>query len=251
MPGIVLVAAITLACVVGPLGHLGWTADGEGLAEGPARAGAMLALFRWLGAPPFRTSPARADALALDPGARTARFDFERAGLEGWRSVDGQWVTEEMAGAPNGRRVLVQRALKNAFNVIVAPGGPYRDVDVSVRFKPISGHEDASGGIVFRFTAGRYYVVRANALENNFRLYYYDRGRQQLASATVEPPALGQWHTIRVVAVGDRMQGYLNGKLLLDHRDSRFRAGQVGLWTKADSVTAFDDLIVRGVTGGS
>jgi hypothetical protein len=134
--------------------------------------------------------------------------------------------------------------------VIVAPGGPYADVDVFVRFKPMSGREDASGGIVFRFSEGRYYVVRANALEDNFRLYYYDRGRHQLASARVQPPALGQWHTIRVVAVGDQIQAYLNGKLLLDHRDTRFRSGQVGLWTKADSVTAFDDLVIRGVKAG-
>jgi hypothetical protein len=140
--------------------------------------------------------------------------------------------------------------VRNAFNVIVAPGGPYHDVDVSVRFKPVSGREDASGGIVFRFGDGRYYLIRANALENNVRLYAYDNGRRQLASATVEPPALGQWHSMRVVAVGDRLQGYLNGKLVLEHRDSRFRAGQVGLWTKADSVTAFDDFIVRGVGAG-
>ena len=111
----------------------------------------------------------------------------------------------------------------------------------------MAGREDASGGIVFRFHDGRYYVVRANAREDNFRLYSYDRGRHQLASAHVAPPALGQWHTIRVVAVGDRIQAYLNGALLLDHRDARFRAGRVGLWTKADSVTAFDDLVVKGV----
>jgi hypothetical protein len=92
-------------------------------------------------------------------------------------------------------------------------------------------------------------VVRANALENNFQLYYYDRGRHQLASARVEPPALGQWHTVRVVAVGDHIQAYLNDQLLLDHRDTRYRAGQVGLWTKADSVTAFDELVVRGAKG--
>ncbi len=188
--------------------------------------------------------------LGLPPGVPVDRFDFEQKGLEGWRSVDGQWGIEEMGGAPSGKRVLVQRAARNAFNVIVAPGGPYTDVDVSVRFKPISGREDASGGIVFRFSEGRYYVLRANALENNFRLYYYDRGRRQLASVTVEPPTLGQWHTLRVVAVGDRIQGYLNGKLLLDHRDTRFRSGQVGLWTKADSVTAFDDLVIRGVGAG-
>src|SRR5258708_21752423 len=125
---------------------------------------------------------------------------------------------------------MVHRATGIRFNGSVAPGGPFADVDVWERFKPISGREDASGGIVFRFTEGRYYVVRANALENNFRLYYYDRGRRQLASATVEPPALGQWHTVRVVAVGDRMQGYLYGELLLDQREAPVRSAQVGLW---------------------
>src|SRR5204862_546800 len=83
------------------------------------------------------------------------------------------------------------------------------------------------------FDAGRYYVIRANALENNFRLYYYDHGRYQLASARVYPPLLGQWHTMRVVAVGDHIQGYLDGKLLIDHRDARYRSGKVGLWTYA------------------
>jgi hypothetical protein len=175
------------------------------------------------------------------------RFDFETAGLESWTSVSGQWAIEEMADAPSGRKVLVQRATRNEFDVIVAPPGPFTDVDVTMKFKPISGREDASGGIVFRFSDGKYYVLRANALEDNFRLYAYDRGRQQLASARVTPPALGQWHTIRVIAVGDRIQAFLNGALLIDHRDGRFRAGRVGLWTKADSVTAFDDLVIRGV----
>lgn len=166
--------------------------------------------------------------------------------IEGWNVVDGQWSVEEMADAPSGKPVLVQRAVKNAFNVIVAPSGPYADVDVSMTFKPIAGREDASGGIVFRFVDGTYYVIRANALEDNFRLYVYDKGRRQLATARVTPPALGRWHTIRVVAAGDHIQGWLNGRLLLDHRDSHLSAGRVGVWTKADSVTAFDDLTVRG-----
>jgi hypothetical protein len=174
-------------------------------------------------------------------------LDFEMGNLDGWKLVDGRWAIEEMAGAPSGKRVLVQRAVENPFNVIVTPGGPYTDVDVSVRFKPISGREDASGGIVFRFAEGRYYVVRANALEDNFTFYYYDRRRHEIASARVQRPGLGQWHTLRVVAVADHIQAYLNGQLLLDHRDAHFHSGQVGLWTKADSVTAFDDLIVRGI----
>jgi hypothetical protein len=193
---------------------------------------------------------AHAAELKVPGAAAVERFDFEPGGIEGWTTVAGQWAVEEMPGAPSGQRVLVQRAVTNAFNVILAPGGPYTDVDVSVHFKPIAGREDASGGIVFRFADGRYYVVRANALENNFRLYYYDRGRHQLASAKVQPPALGQWHTIRVVAVGHRIQAWLDGQRLLDQRDTRFGAGQVGLWTKADSVTAFDDLVVRGVAAG-
>jgi len=192
---------------------------------------------------------AHAAALTVPEEAPVERFDFEQQGIESWKSIDGRWVVEEMSGAPRGKRVLVQRAVENAFNVIVAPSASYTDVDVSVQFKPMAGREDASGGIVFRFAEGHYYVVRANALENNFRLYYYDRGRYQLATARVQPPALGQWHTIRVVTVGDHIQAYLNGALLLDHRDARYRAGQVGLWTKADSITAFDDLVIRGVPG--
>jgi len=96
------------------------------------------------------------------------------------------------------------------------------------------------------FAGGKYYVVRANALEDNFRLYDYDRGRHQVATARVKPPALGQWHTVRVVVVGDRIQAWLDGALHLDHRDSRFPSGGIGLWTKADSITAFDDLTIRG-----
>ena len=188
---------------------------------------------------------ASAAEIQLSDTAKVERYDFDQKGIEGWKPINGQWAVEEMAGAPSGKRVLILRPQGSDFNVIVAPGGPYTDVDVSVRFKPISGREDASGGIVFRFSEGRYYVVRANALENNFRFYYYDRGRRQLATATVQPPALGQWHTLRVVAFGDHIQAYLNGQLLLDHRDSRFKAGQIGLWTKSDSVTAFNDLVVK------
>ena len=179
--------------------------------------------------------------------AATVRYDLEDGRPGDWKTIDGAWAIEEMAGAPSGRRVLVQRAVRNVFNVIVAPVGPYADVDASVRFKPMAGREDASGGIVFRFHDGKYYVIRANALEDNFNLYAYDRGRREVAGVRVQAPALGQWHTVRVVAVGDHIQGYLDGALRLDHRDSRFRSGRVGLWTKADSVTAFDDLVIRGV----
>ena len=107
--------------------------------------------------------------IKMPDNAPTETFDFETRGIEHWTSVSGQWAVEEMAGAPSGKKVLVQRATTNEFNVIVAPGS-YADIDVSMKFKPISGREDASGGIVFRFADGKYYVVRANALEDNFRL---------------------------------------------------------------------------------
>jgi hypothetical protein len=171
-------------------------------------------------------------------------FDFSRP-LQGWETVTGKWAVEDVPGASQGGRGLVQRATNNAFNVIVAPGGPYTDVDVSVRFKPMSGREDASGGLVLRFSDGRYYLVRANALEDNFNLYFYDRGRHEIAGVSVKAPALGQWCKLRMSAEGDRIRGWLNDKLLIDQRDNRFAAGRVGLWTKADSISAFDDLVVR------
>lgn len=172
------------------------------------------------------------------------RYDFT-CPFEGWETVSGKWAVEEVAGASKGDRALVQRATDNAFNVIIAPGGPYADVDVTARFKPISGREDASGGIVFRFSEGRYYVIRANALEGNFNFYYYDQGRREITGASVKAPALGQWHKLRITAQHDRIQGWLNDKPLIDQRDKRFASGRVGFWTKADSITAFDDLVVR------
>src|SRR5262249_28158609 len=94
--------------------------------------------------------------------------DFANQNLGSWTMVTGQGAVEDLAGAAGGQKVLVQRAPRSEFNVIGSPAGPYTDVDVSMKFKPISGREDASGGIVFRFADGKYYVVRANALEDNF-----------------------------------------------------------------------------------
>jgi hypothetical protein len=167
------------------------------------------------------------------------RFDFTKP-LAGWETVDGQWAIEEVPGAVRDK-ALVQRAINNSFNVIVAPGGPYADVDVSVRFKPISGREDASGGIVFRFADGRYYLIRANALEDNFNLYYFDRsawfafltgGRFEITGANTKAPALGAWHALRIASQGDHIEGWVNGQRLIDHQDSRFAAGRVGLLDK-------------------
>ena len=179
-------------------------------------------------------------------------LDFTRP-LDGWEIVTGSWQIEDVADAKGGR-ALVQRATDNAFNVIVALGGPYGNVDVSVRFKPISGREDASGGIVFRFADGHYYVVRANALEDNFNFYYYEPnsllasvlgGRHYITGVSVKAPALGRWHHLRIAVAGDHVQGWLDDQRLIDHHDNRYGSGRIGLWTKADSITAFDSLVVR------
>ena len=195
-------------------------------------------------------------AVSLIAGKRPAwsaaaeeRYDFNKM-PEGWEVVSGKWGVEDIAGASGNGRALVQRATNNEFNVIVASAGPYTDIDVSVRFKPISGREDASGGIVFRFSDGHYYVIRANALEDNFRLYYYDRRRYMLASASVAAPKIGEWHSLRISAERDSLRGWLNGRALINHRDGRFTAGRIGLWTKTDSVTAFDAFTVLPLDAG-
>ena len=167
-------------------------------------------------------------------------------GLENpkWKFVAGQWVRR----ASGGRQVLAQTAETQPWAVALLEDQKFGDVDVSVRFRPISGKEDASGGIIFRARDGRnYLLIRANALENNFRLYTIVNGkRSTIASTRVTEPSLGAWHSIRVVATGSKIQGYLDGTRLIDHDDKTFTDGWIGLWTKADSVTEFADLEVSG-----
>src|SRR5262245_51884953 len=137
-----------------------------------------------------------------------------------WKFVAGQWVRR----ASGGRQVLAQTAETQPWAVALLEDRKFADLDVSVRFRPISGKEDASGGIIFRAKDGRnYFLIRANALENNFRLYTIVNGRRStIASARVTEPSLGAWHSIRVVATGPRIQGYLDGAALLDHADKTF-----------------------------
>src|SRR5215475_257309 len=161
-----------------------------------------------------------------------------------WKFAAGQWGRR----ASGGRQVLAQTAETQPWAVALLEDQKFSDVDMSVRFRPISGKEDASGGIIFRARDGRnYFLIRANALENNFRLYTIVNGkRSTIASARVTEPSLGAWHSIRVVATGTKIQGYLDGTSLLNHEDKTFTDGWVGLWTKADSVTEFADLEITG-----
>jgi hypothetical protein len=161
-----------------------------------------------------------------------------------WKFVTGRWVRR----ASGGRPVLAQTVETQPWAVALLEEQAFSDVDVSVRFRPISGKEDASGGIILRARDGQnYLLVRANALENNFRLYTLINGtRRTLASARVREPKLGEWHTLRVTATGPRIQAWLDGAALLDHKDTSYTRGFIGLWTKADSVTEFAELSATG-----
>ena len=173
----------------------------------------------------------------------TMKDDFGKDNPK-WKFVTGKWVRR----TTDGRPVLAQTVETQPWAAALLEEQAFSDVDVSVRFRPISGKEDASGGIILRARDGQnYLLVRANALENNFRLYTLINGtRRTLASARVTEPKLGEWHTLRVTATGPRIQAWLDGAALLDHKDTTYTRGFIGLWTKADSVTEFADLTATG-----
>jgi hypothetical protein len=114
---------------------------------------------------------------------------------------------------------------------------------VEVKFKPLSGREDQAGGLVWRWKDGdNYYVARANALENNVSLYYTAKGRRTTIKYVDAPVPRNAWHTLRVEFSGKKIRVSLNGKPAIETEDDRIAgSGAVGVWTKADSVTLFDD----------
>jgi Domain of Unknown Function (DUF1080) len=177
------------------------------------------------------------------PEALTMKKDFGQENAK-WKFIAGRWVRR----ASGGRPVLAQTAETQPWAVAILEDRKFDDVDVTVQLRPISGKEDASGGIILRARDGRNYLLaRANALENNSRLYtIIDGQRRVIASTTVTEPKLGEWHAIRVVARGTKVQAYLDDALLLDHDDRTFTGGYIGLWTKADSVTEFAELVIAG-----
>jgi hypothetical protein len=173
------------------------------------------------------------------------------AGFTSYASGDGpagKWTVREMPDAPSPKNVVVQTdadSTDSRFPILIADKTDYADVDLSVHGKPLSGKVDQGIGLVFRFRDPKsYYIIRANALEDNFRLYRMVNGRRlQFAGANVKVTS-GQWHTLRVVAKADHIVGYYDGKPLIDAHDKTWERGKIGLWTKADSVIAFDDLTV-------
>jgi len=165
------------------------------------------------------------------------------------RGGAGAWRIIEDSTAPSGGKVLAQTSTDKTsyrFPLCVYDQLTATDATVSVRFKAVSGTVDQAAGLVARFKdKDNYYVVRANALENNVRLYKVERGdRKQFAGVDVKVPA-GQWHLLTLDVKGTHFRVFLNDALLFEADDTTLRnAGRVGLWTKADSVTYFDDLTI-------
>ena len=190
-------------------------------------------------------SPLKWDFESDKPGAPPAGFSFARTG----QGRDGTWLVRAEPDAPSGANVLAQGdgdSTDHRFPIAVADAPLLRDLDLQVRCKPVSGTVDQACGMVFRYRdANNYYVTRANALEGNVRLYFVKAGqRQQIASFSGRVTS-GAWHDYRVVAEGDHFEVYWNGTKVIDHHDRTFgEAGKLGLWTKADSVTYFDNLRV-------
>ena len=164
----------------------------------------------------------------------------------------GDWQVVEDPTARAGKAIAQINAVATdyRFPLVVYEPLPAQDVEASVRFKPVSGQGDRAGGLAVRLRdPNNYYVVRANALEDNVRLYRMVNGdRQQLAGASTKV-ASGVWHALMLRAKGDGLSVAFNGKPLFSHRDRTFTGlGKVALSTKADSVTRFDLLKVRPLT---
>ena len=153
-----------------------------------------------------------------------------------------KWSVEVDPSAPNKGKVLRQSGTAT-FPWCVKTDAKLTDGWVEVKFKALAGKEDQAGGVVWHWKDGdNYYVARANALENNVSLYYTERGSRKTLKYVDAPVATGQWHTLRVEFAGNKIGVSLDGKRCIDFVDSHIAGpGSVGVWTKADSVTAFND----------
>lgn len=172
------------------------------------------------------------------------------------QGVPPQWVVIEDTTAPSSRnRVAAETsgdATDNRFPLLIYDGLDARDVQVTVRFKPVLGKVDQAAGVAVRIRdANNYYVVRANALEDNVRLYKVVNGkRHQFAGRDVKVPA-GRWHTLGLKIEAARIDIFFDDKPLFSATDSTFAGpGKIGLWTKADSLTYFDDLTIKLIPQG-
>lgn len=199
-------------------------------------------------------------SLLAQDKARTVTFGKDEAGQlpKGWTAAktgegDGSvWkvVADESAPSKKGH-ALAQTAAgpKAMFNLCVLDDANLKDVDISVAFKAVKGEIDQGGGLVWRYQdPNNYYIARMNPLESNLRLYKVEGGkRNQLATAEKIKFPAGEWHTLQITMAGNKIECKLDGKPVFEAMDDTFqKPGKIGLWTKADAQTHFDDLKVRG-----
>jgi hypothetical protein len=182
-----------------------------------------------------------------DLGKVPAGWKVEKTG-KGEGSV-WKLVTDETA--PSKSAVVLAQTAKGpggVFNICVAEDTKYNDVELSVSFKAIAGDSDQGGGFVWRYQDNNnYYICRMNPLEDNYRVYKVVAGKRiQLGAKEGVPVKVGEWHRLKVVVKGNKMEGYLDGKKLWEITDDTFQsAGKVGLWSKADAQTYFDEFIAE------
>jgi Domain of Unknown Function (DUF1080) len=179
------------------------------------------------------------------PGQLPSKFHSAKTG----GGTQEKWAVTADPTAPSKPNVVAQTSTDQTdyrFPLMISDEGSFQDLDLSVKFKAVSGSIDRAGGLVFRLKdPNNYYIVRANALENNYRLYHVVNGRRsQFAGANLKVTS-GEWHELRVEAIGNKITCYYDGNKKIEANDDTFKdAGKIGLWTKADSVTHFDDLKV-------
>jgi hypothetical protein len=174
---------------------------------------------------------------------RTWTFDDEATGqiAKGFTNEVGEWTVV----ASDRGKALAQSANNpnSVFNITLISDTNAKDVDLSVRMKPIAGRTDQGGGLVWRAKDKKnYYLARYNPLEDNFRLYKVVDGKRTLIQ-NYDIQHTDGWHTLRVVMKGDQIECYYDGKKYLEARDPTFtEAGKIGLWSKADAQSHFDNL---------
>ena len=178
-----------------------------------------------------------------------ANFDLDIVGATpaDWQAgVTGRgssaWTVQHDPTAFSAPNVLRQDG-KGDFPWCVRSKAMLADGFVEVKFKPVSGREDQAGGVVWRWKDGdNYYVARANALEDNVSLYYTENGSRKTIKYVDAPVARDAWHLLRVEFSARRIRVILDGQARIELDDAHIAgAGAVGVWTKADSVTLFDD----------
>jgi glycosyl hydrolase family 59 (putative galactocerebrosidase) len=184
------------------------------------------------------------DIAPMQPGVAPPGFTFWRTGNGG--AAEWQVIADPTAA---GQKAIAQTSKDTTdyrFPLAVYQSISAKDIDVVVRFKPVAGTVDQAGGIVIRLaTPDDYYVVRANALEDNVNFYRVVKGRRSQIKGFDTKVATGQWHSLGLRAEGERFTVSFDGKKLFTAEDKTFaNAGKVALWTKADSVTYFDTISI-------